>query len=288
MSFTAIFNDPSYAGVSGLVLRVLDGSGGQIGPEHSMGSIDAAGNAAFTVTEPPELIGTFEFEIGYTGGATTHAGGNFTRGTGTSVVNLTPGIDSQLLADLLDAIRELIPSDNAQTLQIVFDYDGQPVSGVIVRVAGREITSDMLGRVVIDLDPGTYTVKYIVPPNYQTPDEDEITIDTDPVGHTVTLQSQVFPPLDPPLCSCTILAILQDGTPAVDAIVTVHVRERGALDNTAFLFNHEHEYLTDADGLVTIPMLRNHRYDIVVEAEGQSMRVCRLIPDADHYHILVR
>jgi hypothetical protein len=80
------------------------------------------------------------------------------------------------------------PEAQSVTFTALIDEDtDQPVSGVSIRIAGRELTTLTDGSRSIDLDPSDepYIATIIVPTGYQEIDDIEVTVDDEPV--TVSL-----------------------------------------------------------------------------------------------------
>jgi len=72
------------------------------------------------------------------------------------------------------------------------DNDG-PVSGVSIRIAGREITTLTNGQRSITLDPATYTATIIVPNGYQEIQPIEVIVVDEPVVEELTLVATSAP-----------------------------------------------------------------------------------------------
>lgn len=205
----------------------------------------------------------------------------------------------QAIQDLQDHGDETWTDAGTLAQEVVFsatvmdDLTELPVNGVQMTVAGRTRFTGTDGTVVLRLNPGTYQLAAIAPPDYASIDDIEFTVpevDVGPVAVPVQLSRvPIEIPTGAPVCMCTIIAIDQHGDPAVAANIVATTSSKGISDGELFVFNVERPFDTDDRGYAVMPLLRNQRYEITVEyGDFGSTTVKRTIPDAPTYRITVQ
>lgn len=181
------------------------------------------------------------------------------------------------------------------TISRLFTADGESLANVqmsLVGVAGKVTRSGDDGVATLKAANGTYTLRFSVPVFFEPiPDVEVVISDADSVAvDPIIVTRPVLPVLPNDLLSnCTVTAINQHGDPAVYASVIASSKNPGADDEQIFVFNEDREYLTNASGQTSLPLLRGHRYAITVTfGDFGSRTVLRTIPDEDTFHILVK
>ena len=275
--------------------------------------VDSAGNAATGLTHASAI--TFEYRrpadsswqsVTLVAGGTSYTSGGF-RELGDGVYEIC-WPNAAIVADESTAIRYTydgakhadhlearLPATTTGvhliTVTIQRDTDSAPVSGAIVSIVGTAIkaTTGTSGVVSLPVDDGSYTVRVSPPTGYDPVADTAVTVSGGDESETIQLSPQVIAvPLATDVCVVVVDVIDQQGGPVAGVHVTPVKEGDPAFANDAVIQHADSEYVTDAAGRATFPLIRGNEfhtgtnavYKITLSYEGRSKSFSFTVPDA--------
>lgn len=159
---------------------------------------------------------------------------------------------------------------------------GSPVLGVQIWIAGRVITTGTAGDAEIKLNPGTYNAVIISPIGFAVVADIEIVIGAEDVTVPIAMVSTgsaVTPP--PGACAVTVPVVDQSGQPIEGVSVGAKLSDGYAVAADSMAINAADSMATDADGLVTLILLREQDYNLTAARDECSVTIKIRTPDAE-------
>lgn len=164
------------------------------------------------------------------------------------------------------------------------------VRGVEVRIVGStaKAITRTTGTAQLYVDGGTdeepeeYTLRFVVPFGYEDVSDRVVSVAEDDVTVDIELVRSV-PAVTPPpgACAVTVPVVDQSGKPIEGVTVAAKLLDGYAVAADSMAINAADSMVTDADGLVTLILLREQDYNLSVIREDCSVVLKIRTPDAE-------
>jgi hypothetical protein len=228
---------------------------------------------------------------------TAHGSGSWNTATGfatptnvTDAVTSIKGADGDTLETLSDQIDGISTGSGtgARTVTVTVNDGTDTLQNARVRmtegVNSYTATTNVSGVATFNLDDATYTVS-ITKSGYSYAGTTLVVDGTEAVTYSMTAVT-VTPPDDPALCAVSIHVVDQYGTDADEQPVEVtFVEWDDAATDTPPVLSIPPVQTTDANGLVSVNLLRLAKYKVVYGNAPYTRRVDVTIPDAGSYTV---
>ncbi len=157
------------------------------------------------------------------------------------------------------------------------------VSGVAISVVGTSIrvVTDTSGTTAVNLDAGTYTIRFGVPPGFAQ--QADLTLAVAASGSTSVSLTPVSVPAPPSANSCLLSVYVrnQSTEPADGITVTARLPKGWDVQGNTFSLNEIITDVTDSAGLAQLYLMRSTKYELSFSrANGTVAKIPIEIPDA--------
>jgi hypothetical protein len=171
---------------------------------------------------------------------------------------------------------------DVRRIELQFTASQSPISGVLVRIAGRTLTSDTSGIARVWLTPGVYSARIVPPTGFETVPEIDIPVDTEDVQLEVELNPVALGlQATAETCLVTIHVADQFGSPLPEIPLLAKLPKGYAVVQDTLNINTITASTTDSNGLATLLLLRNQPYDVQVRRPSEGMVTIRIsVPNA--------
>jgi hypothetical protein len=176
------------------------------------------------------------------------------------------------------------PSTGPHRLTITATDDGDQLAGALVRilgVAGTLRTTEADAPSLIDLGPGTYTLRITPPALFDAPADIPVTLPgpSGDVALAIPLtRAAIIPPAAGNLCAVAIRIANPSDTPVASATVRAYLVTGPLLVDT--IHAGKTTDTTNAAGLATLHLLRSQTYDLEAQIGDTLVTIRRTIPNA--------
>jgi hypothetical protein len=176
------------------------------------------------------------------------------------------------------------PSTGPHRLTITATDDGDQLAGALVRilgVAGTLRTTESDAPSLLDLGPGTYTIRITPPALFDAPADIPVTL-PGPLGDVSIAipltRAAIIPPAAGNLCAVAIRIANPSDTPVASATVRAYLVTGPLLVDT--IHAGKTTDTTNANGLATLHLLRSQTYDLEAQIGDTLVTIRRTIPNA--------
>jgi hypothetical protein len=172
---------------------------------------------------------------------------------------------------------DLVAGSGARQIQIVATDDAVGVQGVFVSIVGTalSVSTGTLGTAAINVEPDTYTLRFVVPVNYEPVADREVVVgESLDVEEAVVLVSRTVTLADAPLTNVSLPIEDQYGERLPNVTVKfAFVRHVTGAVVTGVVINTPPPRKSDADGICTVRLRRLATYTASYSIPGVGPKV---------------
>lgn len=151
----------------------------------------------------------------------------------------------------------------SQTVTFSATSGGDPVSGLIVRIAGRQFVTGTNGQFAVPLDPGEYPAELVAPSGFELLSPITVTVEAQPLVIAVELTPRPIPaPPGPSMSLVAVLCLDASNQPEPGVVVDLRVVVVPPGDINVAYKGNKQSAISGADGIATLVAPRGAKYQI--------------------------